>query len=301
MASIEAELDDIQGNILRAYGFPTARYEVVRIADPAGARRLLGRVLDQGLIASAATWDPTSKPGSTLNVFFSWTGLQRIGVPQASLDSFPEEFRQGMAARAELLGDTAANAPERWEFGNDPDRNHVFFAVYGRTIEDRDRMLDTLRAELAAVGPAVEMVHAIDAAMLENRREHFGFADGFGQPSIEGSGLPMYPGEGTLLPDGTWAPLKAGEFVLGWPGESDYPVTMPKPDVLGRNGSFMVYRKLEQHVVGLSQVPRVRGGAHLWERRHPQRGAAGGQAGWPLAQRMPAGAVADRRRRRARR
>jgi Dyp-type peroxidase family len=248
MASIADELDDIQGNILRAYGFGTSRYEVIRIVDPAGARRLLGRVLELGLITSAATWDPSSKPGSTLNVFFSWSGLQRLGLPQASLDSFPAEFKAGMAARAELLGDTAANAPERWEFGNDPDRNHVFFAVYGRTLADRDRLLDTLRAELAAVGPAVEVVHATDAAMLANRREHFGFADGFGQPCIEGSGVPVYPGEGTLQADGTWAPLRAGEFVLGWPGEAEYPVTTPKPEILGRNGSFMVYRKLEQHV-----------------------------------------------------
>jgi hypothetical protein len=62
-------------------------------------------------------------------VFFSWTGLAAIGVPEASLDTVPEEFRQAMAARAALLGDTAANAPDTWEFGNDPVRYHVFLAV----------------------------------------------------------------------------------------------------------------------------------------------------------------------------
>jgi Dyp-type peroxidase family len=248
MPSIESELDDIQGNILRAYGFATARYEVVRIVDRAGARRLLSSVLDQGLVTSAATWDPDSKPGATLNVFFSWPGLAAMGVPQDSLDSFPDEFREGMAARAPLLGDTGASDPDIWEFGNDPDANHVFFAVYGRTLADRDRLLDTLRSELAAVAPAVEVTHRLDAAQLPNRREHFGFADGIGQPSIDGCGAREYPGEGTIRPDGTWAPLAAGEFVLGWPGETGYPVPMPRPDALGRNGSFLVYRKLEQHV-----------------------------------------------------
>jgi Dyp-type peroxidase family len=248
MASIETELDDIQGNILRAYGFPFARYQVIRIVNRDGARRLLSSVIDQQLITTAATWDPQSKPGATLNVFFSWTGLAAMGVPQHSLDSFPPEFKEDMAARAALLGDTGASDPEVWEFGNDPNKNHVFFAVYGRTLEERERMLGKLRAELAAVEPAVEVVHRLDAAHLPNRREHFGFADGIGQPSIGGSGTPVYPGEGTLQPDGTWAPLAAGEFVLGWPGETGFPVEMPTPEILARNGSFLVYRKLEQHV-----------------------------------------------------
>ncbi|MGH9372087.1 MAG: Dyp-type peroxidase [Vicinamibacterales bacterium] len=248
MASIDTELDDIQGNILRAYGFPFARYEVIRIADRAGARRLLSGVIEQKLVTTATSWDPQSKPGATLNVFFSWTGLQAIGLPQASLDSFPPEFREGMAARAALLGDTGASHPDIWEVGNDPDKNHVFFAVYGRTLADRDRLLEQLRRELAVVGDAVEVTHRLDAAMLANRREHFGFADGIGQPSIEGSGAPVYPGEGTLRADGTWAPLAPGEFVLGWPGETGFAIPIPQPDALGRNGSFMVYRKLEQHV-----------------------------------------------------
>src|SRR5437899_2991336 len=97
MGSIERELDDIQGNILRAYGFPFARYEVVRIVNRDNARRLMKSVLDQQLVTTAVAWNHESKPAATLNVFFSWTGLAAIGVPQASLDSFPEEFRQGMA------------------------------------------------------------------------------------------------------------------------------------------------------------------------------------------------------------
>ncbi len=248
MASIENELDDIQGNILRAYGFPFARYEVIRIVDRGAARQLLSRVLDRRLVTTAAAWDPASKPPSTLNVFFSWTGLAALGLPEASLGSFPAEFQEGMAARASRLGDTGASAPLHWEFGNDASRNHVFFAVYGRTLDDRDRMLNTLREELAASGPAIEVTHQLDAAMLPNRREHFGFADGIGQPSIEGSGAREYPGDGTLQPDGTWAPLKAGEFVMGWPGETGFAVPMPSPEILGRNGSFLVYRKLQQHV-----------------------------------------------------
>jgi Dyp-type peroxidase family len=247
MGSIADQLHDIQGNILRAYGFPFARYEVLRIVDRLGARRLLRSVLEQQLIMSARAWDPQSKPSFALNVFLSWPGLAALGLPQAALDSFPEEFRLGMAARAKRLGDVGRNAPATWEFGQEPDRNHVFFALYGRTMEDRERMLEKLRRELDAVGPAVEVTHQLNAQMLGNHKEHFGYADGIGQPSIKDSGTTEYPGEGTLV-EGKWVPLAAGEFVLGYPGETGFAIPMPQPDVLGRNGSFLVYRLLEQHV-----------------------------------------------------
>ena len=156
-------------------------------------------MLERGLITTADTWDPASKPDATLNVFVSWPGLVALGVAQASLDSFPEEFRQGMPARASILGDTGPNAPSTWEFGNDPDRTHVFFALYGRTAEARERLLASLRAELAEVGAAVEVTHQLDAQMLGNHREHFGFMDGIGQPAIEGSGIEEYPGDGTPI------------------------------------------------------------------------------------------------------
>ena len=35
LESIETARGDIQGNILRAYGFPFARYEILRIVDAA--------------------------------------------------------------------------------------------------------------------------------------------------------------------------------------------------------------------------------------------------------------------------
>ena len=35
---------------------------------------------------------------------FTWNGLRALGVPDESLETFPEEFREGMAARADILG-----------------------------------------------------------------------------------------------------------------------------------------------------------------------------------------------------
>ena len=47
----------------------------------------------------------------------TWNGLRALGVDDESLASFPDEFREGMAARADILGDTGAAAPEHWVDG----------------------------------------------------------------------------------------------------------------------------------------------------------------------------------------
>src|SRR5207247_10619769 len=44
-----------------------------------------------------------------------------------------------------------------------------------------------------------------------------------------------------------------GEFVLGYPDEiSDAPL-MPQPEILGRNGSYVAFRKLHQRVAAFRQ------------------------------------------------
>jgi hypothetical protein len=45
--------------------------------------------------------------------------------------------------------------------------------------------------------------------------------DGKTQPAIEGSGVDPLPGQGR--------PIKAGEFILGYPGEAGVPLPMPQP------------------------------------------------------------------------
>jgi hypothetical protein len=58
-----------------------------------------------------------------------------------------------------------------------------------------------------------------------------GYKDSIGQPAIEGSGVDPLPGQRQ--------PVKAGEFILGYPGEAGVPLPMPWHDVLGRNGTFV--------------------------------------------------------------
>ena len=70
--------------------------------------------------------------------------------------------------------------------------------------------------------------------------DHFGYRDRLSQPVIEGTGEVPTPGTG--------APLKPGEFILGYPDEDGPPANLPQPEILSRNGSYMAYRRLEEHV-----------------------------------------------------
>jgi deferrochelatase/peroxidase EfeB len=47
---------------------------------------------------------------------------------------------------------------------------------------------------------------------------------------------------------GSGVPLKPGEFILGYPDEDGPPANLPRPETLSRNGSYMAYRRLQEHV-----------------------------------------------------
>src|ERR1051325_10974728 len=49
-------------------------------------------------------------------------------------------------------------------------------------------------------------------------------------------------------PPGRGRPIKAGEFILGYPGEAGVPLPMPQPEVLGRNGTYVGFRKYQSRV-----------------------------------------------------
>lgn len=101
------DLDDIQGNVVRAYGkysYPFARYFFLNISDPAKGRAFVGEVSKR--VTTAARWPtPDARPRCTLNIGFTFFGLFRLEVPTRTLQALPEEFIAGMKDRAFLLGD----------------------------------------------------------------------------------------------------------------------------------------------------------------------------------------------------
>src|SRR3954470_5867447 len=235
--AISLELDDIQSGALHERPSPyVGTYFLLRIDDRAAGRELVRRLHD--VIASGrASADPVSD--SSVTVAFTYHGLEALGVPQPSLDSFAPEFREGMAARAEELGDVGESSPDHWETPLGTSEVHVALAVLSPDATRHQAVVEQARGAAHEL-QGVELIWRQECYQLPSGRTSFGFKDGIGQPSVEGSGRPpSNPKE---------RPLKAGEIALGSPDETGELPPMPSPDVLGRNGTYVVFRKLHTRV-----------------------------------------------------
>jgi Dyp-type peroxidase family len=193
------------------------------------------------------------KPSSTLNIAFNYHGLVRLGVPEPTLQSFPDEFVEGMKARGRILGDTGKDGLEYWdEIWKSDDNVHVWLSVYGEShavIDERCKKINEWMSETGGASPLQSQdAGAIFIDEKPTSKEHFGYTDGFGNPDFEGLDRHTIPGQGKLTADGKWVPLATGEYLLGYPDEAEELPVSPIPYLLARNGTFMVYRKLHQNV-----------------------------------------------------
>ena len=246
------ELDDIQHILLTRAPAMTGRYEFLSFSDSAGARAWLSAIKDT--VHSAAAMRATvDKDKRWVTVAFTWKGLRALGLDEASLSSFPEEFKQGMPARAEMLGDTGVNAPGHWVGGLTSPGLHAIAILFARDEPERLRCVDE-HDKLVAACKGVKVLSVLDlnaSPPFNYAHDHFGYRDRLSQPVIEGSGE-----EPTL---GSGAPLKAGEFILGYPDEFGVTAINPQPKMLARNGSYMAYRRLEEHVGKFREFLRQHG------------------------------------------
>ena len=93
-------LEDVQGEIFRGYDHAMGVHLLLHVNDAAGARAWLRDLVP--MVTTAADFEKHSD--TSLNVAFTADGLAAIGLPQTQLSTFPPEFREGMAARAPILG-----------------------------------------------------------------------------------------------------------------------------------------------------------------------------------------------------
>src|SRR4051794_23311067 len=132
------EFDDIQHILLTRVPALTGRYEFLSFGQPGHGRAWLAALVDKVASARSAM---QSMDGERrwISLAFTWNGLRVLGVDEASLATFPEEFRQGMAARAQVIGDQGANHPDRWEGRlNSPDL-HAIAILFARDEAERER------------------------------------------------------------------------------------------------------------------------------------------------------------------
>lgn len=237
-------LDDIQALILRSRPEPyVGLHAMLRFDDTEGGRDLLRRMADH--IPSAAGW--TDDRDAWMGMALSFEGLKALGVPEASLASFPLPFQQGMAGRAQQLRDVGANAPEHWDAAFQPGTCHLALTIYARDEAALDVALQKAMAELdQSHGVSLVGKHSFGADA--DAKNPFGFRDSISQPFIAGSGVEPLPGQERSI--------AAGEFILGENSETGKPVAMPEPPELGRNGSFVVLRKYESQAGAFNDFVR---------------------------------------------
>jgi deferrochelatase/peroxidase EfeB len=235
---VTVELAEVQGFILRGYTMPVARHIGLSVHDLGAARGFLAALAGGNpAVPSVSTAEPWAvKPDCCVNLGITYRGLGALGVPPKHLASFPAEYAQGAAARAQIVGDTGASAPEHWlPWLVDPGL-HLLLSLFAQSPDARESTTKQLEQ---AWSPGCVELGRRDGQALPGDVAHFGYRDGFSQPTIEDvppAGLPDH------LP---LAPL--GAFLLGYPSRPDgFTSPVPVPRQLGANGSFAAFRVLAQ-------------------------------------------------------
>ncbi len=295
------QLDDIQAHLIRGAKPAAARYYFLRVDQAEAFLRFLRHPLLQSCLLTEQ--DIQNLRASTrlelpaplfINIAFTWSGLQALGLPDAILNQFPQAFTDGMAARAIFIGDYGNDAPACWEGFYGSRDLHVLVGLNylpwlepgfeipaawsDAQIAAHDKVLQDFWQQLCSDSNAGANGQPLGARVLmqesahvirEQRqiKEHFGFADGVSQPYVN-DGQAHRGGGGKKLTDSSpWEPLAAGEFLLGYrdeiavrngiepPGSNGSELLPLASDPvaaayqrLTRNGSFLVYRKLQQDV-----------------------------------------------------
>jgi deferrochelatase/peroxidase EfeB len=230
------------------------------------------------------------KPKVAINIGFSFLGLLALHVPTRTLRGMPDEFIDGMENRAPMLGDTPFLDRRDTIWRQARTRPvHIMVAMNaemddaGRPVPELEATSKWLRklvaeskggvAILAGHGPDNLDYQDMSAVLREDggkqvvsNREHFGLADGYGDPVFAGQFGPQAEaikqvGGGKLLPGGGWGPIATGEFLLGYPDEAQEIPGAAMPIEFSRNGTFMAYRKLHENVASFASFRKAQGAA----------------------------------------
>jgi deferrochelatase/peroxidase EfeB len=245
------EFDDVQHFLIERPPARAARYEFLTFRQRASGHAWMKGIIEKvGTAKAVGSSEPDSR---WVTVAFTWHGLRALGVDEASLATFPVEFREGMAGRAEILGTTGANHPDHWVGGLASLDLHAIAILFARDVAERERCRKE-HQEFLSQCDGVEQLSSLDLEAIppfDHAHEHFGYRDRLSQPVIDGTGVEPTPGSGP--------PIKAGEFFLGYPDEEGPPSGLPQPEILSRNGSYLAYLMMQEHVGAFRDFLRQHG------------------------------------------
>lgn len=255
LAMSEVDYADVQGLVRFGYKKMTrASYALLRVKNAAAARAWLRWVP----VTSAMEMNPP--PTTALQVGFTALGLAALEVSDALIAEFSHEFRAGMAqeSRSRQLGDVEANAPENWSWGGPGREPHLVVMFFG-SPELYETFVQNSKG--SAWNDAFDTLAWLETSDFGGV-EPFGFTDGVSQPEIDWDQKRRTPC--TQLDYGNIASL--GEFLLGYrneygkytdrplldagPASAELPAAEDAPGKkdLGRNGTYLVIRQLQQDV-----------------------------------------------------
>ncbi len=138
-SEVTLDLTEIQATVLRYRPEPYyGTHILLHIDDARSGREFLRRLAPH--IDSAADW--WTAGDAWIAVAISYPGLVALGVPEDSLESFPEAFRMGMAARAEKLRDYGVNDPKNWDRPFGSGQIHVAVTIFSDTEEKWRRTME---------------------------------------------------------------------------------------------------------------------------------------------------------------
>ena len=233
------DFPNIQSLILYAYkDLHHATYIMLHIEYPDLFKQWLGDNLEN------ITTCNIQAESTALNIAFTASGLKKLNIPQHTYEQFSREFKEGIVTkkRSQLLGDEGSNTPTSWTWGgpSTPDVD-VVLLCYADSEPALEAQISNITSDIEVY---TTQLQRLTTQALFDRKEHFGFKDGLAQPKIEGV-------HKNAKKSNTLAP---GEFLLGL--ESGYGTTTPFPHDdnhfkhFGKDGSYLVFRQLEQDVKG---------------------------------------------------
>jgi len=250
------DLDMIQGNVLAGFGSDFQALVFVAFPTAATGRSWLSALSPS--IASTRRVMVGAGEHTWLNVAFTHVGLAALGTPPNELRRFPNDFREGMRRRAEIIGDRGRNDARTWP-AEYRAQFHAVVLVGAANANDLAAALEGQHLLAANHGVAVAYVQHGAVRADEPGHEHFGFRDGISQPGIRGFTVaqnPLDPNQGVPGQDLLWP----GEFVLGYPGQPGVgggdaagPITRSGPE-WSANGSYLVMRRLRQDVAAFRML-----------------------------------------------
>jgi Dyp-type peroxidase family len=223
-------LPTLQSNILRGIHFSHARFLFIAFRSPGDGLAWLQRFR----VSEGGMW--LAKPKIVSTVAFTHRGLAALGVRAEILGQFSEAFRAGMRNRGAYTDDDLTDL-RLWDRVFVDGSIHALVSLYGERPEILEEEVERLCNH-----HGVTKLDVQPAALLKNEQgndvEHFGFRDGISQP--------IHHNQDT----GEWnSDVPIGQFLIFPSGWNDGKSPEKDPGLaLGRLGTYLVYRKLEQRV-----------------------------------------------------